>query len=112
MPNRFTRVPTGPVPELNAAARLVMPVADLFMLAMWSRPATGSLRTTWVTPATLQLCCAVAILGAALGVAALWAAATTGPASLFIVAAVLLVIGAGSGAVAVVGIGQRLRNRA
>ena len=30
-------------------------MADLFMILMLSRPATGSLRDTWVTPATLVL---------------------------------------------------------
>ena len=110
MPNRFTRVPDGPVPELPAAARLMLPVADLFMLAMVSRPQSGSLRNTWVTPATLQLCSAVAMLGLVLGLVALESAATTGPAALFIVAAVLLLIVAGAAAVAVVGFAQRTRS--
>ena len=30
----------------------VIPVADFFMLAMFSKPPSGTLRTTWVTPST------------------------------------------------------------
>lgn len=33
----------------------VVPVADAFMVVMISRPSSGSLRHTWVTPATLWL---------------------------------------------------------
>ena len=41
-------------------------MADLFMGLMWSRPGGLSLRTTWVTPATLALAAAV-VLFAGLG---------------------------------------------
>ena len=30
----------------------VIPVADVFMIAMFSKPPSGTLRTTWVTPST------------------------------------------------------------
>ena len=54
MPNRFTRVPDRPVPPLPWLGRMVLPLADLFMILMASRPRSGSLRTTWVTPATIR----------------------------------------------------------
>jgi len=107
MPNRFTRVPEGPVPALPLVARALLPVADLFMLAMLSRPATGSLRHTWVTPGTLWLCLAMVLLGAPIGAIAL----STGlsDASRLRVAAgvVIIALAAGSAAVAAVGALQR-----
>jgi hypothetical protein len=68
MPNRFTAVPTAPAPALGVVARLVLPAADLFMLAMLSRPRSGSLRNTWVTPATLWLAAGTSAIGLALAV--------------------------------------------
>src|SRR5690242_21899903 len=72
-PNILTRVPAEPVPHLPVWCGAVVPAADLFMALLLSRPATGSLRNTWVTPATLMLsvatgltsiaCLALAIAG-------------------------------------------------
>jgi hypothetical protein len=107
MSNRFTRVPEGPVPALPALLQVFIPPADLFMLAMISRPATGSLRTTWVTPASLQL-------GLAVGVVSLLLAAFTlyrgfsGSGLLAMAAGVLLLgLGLGASSVAIVGAAQR-----
>jgi hypothetical protein len=50
------------VPRLPGPVQLLFPVADAFMIAMVSRPATGSLRTTWVTPATRWLSAAAALI--------------------------------------------------
>jgi hypothetical protein len=57
MPNRATRVPEGSPPPLPAGPHIaaVVAIADAFMIAMVSRPVTGSLRNTWVTPATFWL---------------------------------------------------------
>src|SRR3984893_18883231 len=52
MPNAFTRVPDSPVPPPGRFGSAVIPVADAFMLAMFSKPPSGTLRTTWVTPST------------------------------------------------------------
>jgi len=102
--NRMTRVPDRPVPPLPAAGRLALPVADLFMLAMLSRPSEGSLRTTWVTPATLWLCAVMLVVGAPLGVLALMGHGTV----LRTVSGVVLVlIAVGSAAVLLVGVLQR-----
>jgi hypothetical protein len=107
MPNRFTRVPEGPVPALPLAGRALLPLADAFMLAMLSRPASGSLRTTWVTPATLALCLGVLVVGAPLGAVSL--ATGLGDAHWLRVAAglVIILLAAGSAAVAAVGVLQR-----
>jgi hypothetical protein len=110
MPNRFTRVPDGPVPDLPGALRLVIPVADLFMLAMISRPSTGSLRTTWVTPATLQLSLVLTAAGLAIAIV-LAASGTARVLPLLVLVVVLILFAAGTGAVAIVGIGQRVAMR-
>jgi hypothetical protein len=62
VPNRLTRTPTDSVPQLPGPVQLLVPLADLFMIAMLSRPATGSLRTTWVTPATRWLSAGTALI--------------------------------------------------
>ncbi|HUY97595.1 MAG TPA: hypothetical protein VMW47_08265 [Verrucomicrobiae bacterium] len=103
MPNRLTQVPDRPVPTL---ARILAPVvrgADLFMLATFSRPPTGSLRRTWVTPATIQL--SLMLSGAALAAGVTMALAVGGPARLL--SCVPLLTGLGAGCVAVVGVAQR-----
>jgi hypothetical protein len=52
MPNGLTRVPESPPPPLDDFTRIVR-VADLAMKLFYSTPKSGTLRTTWVTPATL-----------------------------------------------------------
>jgi hypothetical protein len=104
MPNRFTRVPERPVPALPRPGRLLLPIADLFMLLMISRPHTGSLRTTWVTPATLGLSAATAFVGTLLEVAMLRGGPTM---PTLMGAAAVAVLAAGSASVAVIGLLQR-----
>lgn len=61
-------------PPLSRAQRILLPVADAFMVAMLSRPPSGSLRTTRVTTASIGLATAgffvVGVLGVALALAA------------------------------------------
>jgi hypothetical protein len=108
VPNVFTRVPAEPVPRLPVWCATVVPVADLFMILLLSRPATGSLRNTWVTPATLVLSVAAgltSIVCLALAVARLgggWRVAVTLALALF---------AAGSLCVAAVGLAQRFARR-
>jgi hypothetical protein len=104
MPNRFTAVPSRPVPPLPVAGRMLLPLADVFMLVMLSRPATGSLRVTWVTPATLWMCAALALGGAVAGVVAI---VLGGTAAWVVAGVVLIVLAAGGAAVAGVGVMQR-----
>ncbi|MBV9100160.1 MAG: hypothetical protein JOZ46_09845 [Candidatus Dormibacteraeota bacterium] len=105
MPNTFTRVPVRPVPPLGPAARLCVPVADAFMVLMLSRPSTRSLRTTWVTPATLGLAVALTLILAAAAVELI----VSGTILRVIIGAILLVAAMGPLAVSVVGTEQRLR---
>ena len=103
MPNVFTKVPERPVPPLPGWARALLPAADRFMVVMISRPPTGTLATTWVTPATL-------LLSAALAVVALLCAgflvAGFGVERLFL-GILLIAFGLGCAAVGLVGLAQR-----
>ena len=56
----WTRVPKD-APPLDAWQLRLLPAADRFMALMWSRPGGLSLRTTWVTPATIWLGLAVVV---------------------------------------------------
>jgi hypothetical protein len=105
MGNRFTRVPDRAAPSLDGPIGKLVPVADLFMLLMISRPRTGSLRNTWVTPATLVLCVSVFVIGAPAGglLIALGAIASV------LVGIALILVAIGAGAVAAVGTAQRRR---
>jgi hypothetical protein len=108
VPNIFTRVPAEPVPRLPGWCAAVVPVADLFMTLMVSRPATGTLRNTWVTPATLVLSVATgltSIVCVALAVAGLSAGWRVG------VTLVLALFAVGSLCVAAVGLAQRFARR-
>ncbi len=109
MANRFTRVPAGPVPPLPRAFGWLVWPADAFMLLMLSRPASGSLRATWVTPATFWLCLFVMALGMPVGLVAV--AGGVGDRRWLRVAAGVVIImeAVGSAAVAAVGALQRQR---
>jgi hypothetical protein len=90
------------VPRLPGPVQLLVPIADAFMIAMVSRPATGSLRTTWVTPATRWLSTAAALI-------ALVAVITLHPPQLWL--AIIALVGfvsviVGSAAVAVIAVCQ------
>ena len=104
MPNRFTRVPERPVPAIPRPGQLLLPVADLFMIVLVSRPKSGSLRTTWVTPATLALCAATAVVGVVLDAAVLSGGMS---AQSLIGGAALAVLVVGSTCVATIGLMQR-----
>jgi hypothetical protein len=108
MTNRLTRVPHGPVPALPAPVRLILPLADLFMLAMLSRPSTGSLRNTWVTPATLYMCIAVALAAVPLGALLILSGVAGGARTVLALGIVVLLFAAGAGSVAIVGASQRV----
>jgi hypothetical protein len=107
MANRLTRVPDSPVPELPGPVRLILPLADLFMLAMISRPATGSLRTTWVTPATLYMCLAMVVGGVPAGALLLLSGAGSAARTTLAFGTIVLLFTAGACAVAIVGLSQR-----
>ncbi len=103
MPNRFTAIPRGPVPSTGRGMAPVVAIADLFMGLMLSRPGGLSLRTSWVTPATLLLTCLYTPISAVLAVLLL----IRGGWVWVLCAVVLLLVGTGSAAVAAVGLSQR-----
>jgi hypothetical protein len=107
VPNAFTRVPEKPVPPASGFGSAVIPVADAFMIAMFSRPASGTLRTTWVTPSTYWLTLAT-FLGAVIIAGLLLSGLIGAVTGLSIIGVVIcLLFAVGAGAVAVVGNCQR-----
>lgn len=86
----------------------MVPVADLFMILLLSRPATGSLRNTWITPATLVLS---VVAGVTSIVCLVPAVAGLDGASRVVVTLALALFAAGSFCVAAVGLGQRVARR-
>jgi hypothetical protein len=105
--NRLTRVPAGS-PPLDATQMRLLPVADAVMWLMLSRPGGLSLRTTWVTPATVWLCSAVAIFGGVFGVAAFWNGLGSGYLIPLLGGPLALIGATGCASVAVYGARQRL----
>jgi hypothetical protein len=76
------------------------------MVVMLSRPRSGSLSRTWVTPATLQMCLAIVVICViCLGLAVSGLAARNNVA--ICLGAGLLLLAIGAGAVALVGMAQR-----
>ena len=107
MPNVFTRVPDSPVPPPGRFGAAVIPVADAFMIAMFSKPSSGTLRTTWVTPSTYWLTLAT-FLGAVVIAGLLLSGLIGSVTTLSLVGVVIcLLFAVGAGAVAVVGNCQR-----
>jgi ribonuclease PH len=89
----------------------LLPVADLFMALMWSRPGGLSLRTTWVTPATIALAVALIPLVGLSGVAALARGLANGGILFVIGGLIALALTAGAATTAVYGVRQRRLSR-
>ena len=106
----WTRVPAGD-PPLDRLQLRLLPVADVFMGLMWSRPGGLSLRTTWVTPATIALAVAVVPLVGVAGVAALVYGLTSGRILFVIGGLIAITLTAGAATTAVYGVRQRLLSR-
>jgi hypothetical protein len=82
------------------------------MALMWSRPGGLSLRTTWVTPATIGLAVAVIVALGIPGLGAIVYGIATRQILLTFGGLVAALLGAGAAAVAVYGIRQRILRRA
>ena len=107
MANRLTTTPGRPVPALGRLATLLLPFADAFLFVTWSRPQSGSLRSTWLTPATIALAVAVCPLLVTAAVLLL-RVHPAGAGVVQLTASVLCGLGAlGAAAVAIVGFDQR-----
>lgn len=94
-------------PPLDPLQLRLLPLADRFMWLMLSRPGGLSLRTSWVTPATLALALTIAPLATAAGVAAILVGVLS---SLPLVAAGVgsLLVAIGAGSLGMFGVRQRL----
>jgi hypothetical protein len=102
----WTRVPKD-APPLDALQLRLLPLADLFMGLMWSRPGGLSLRTTWVTPATLGLALAVILVVGLPGLGAIVYGFANRQLLLVVGGLIATALGTGAGAVALFGIRQR-----
>src|ERR1700693_3985569 len=107
MPNLFTRVPDTPVPPLPAPMRVCIFLADAFMIAMISRPKTGSLSNTWVTPSSLGLAAGALIGGVASGAFSLVHAAADGSLWWAVAGIASLAFALGAGSLLAVAVAQR-----
>ena len=101
----WTRVPKE-TPPLDPWQLRLLPTADLFMGLMWSRPGGLSLRTTWVTPATLWLSVAVILAVGLPGIGAIAYGIGSRQALVVFGGLVAAALGAGAGTVALYGIRQ------
>ena len=97
------------IPFDTMQARL-LPVADVVMVLMLSRPASGTLRDTRVTVVTIALALAVAAVGAGLAVLGL-VLAVGGQPLWGLAALVLLLLALGCADLAAFGLRQRLMIR-
>lgn len=98
-----------PLPPLDPVQRLLLPVADAFMILMLSRPGSGSLRTTRVTLASIALAAAAFVAFALAGLFV----AVGGRGPLLVVAGTLLEFFAfGCLSLALYGLLQRLHTEA
>ena len=102
----WTRVPKD-APPLDAWQLRLLPLADLFMGLMWSRPGGLSLRTTWVTPATLGLALAVILVVGLPGLGAIVYGIVNRHLLAGVGGLVAAALGIGAAAVALYGIRQR-----
>jgi hypothetical protein len=98
--------PPDRLPPLDWLQRLLLPVADGFMLVMLSRPPTGTLRTTRVTWASIALALATIAVSGTLAAALVVAARRLGPLAVA-AAAPLAALAAGAAALAIYGLRQR-----
>lgn len=102
----WTRVPKD-APPLDGLQLRLLPLADLFMGLMWSRPGGLSLRTTWVTPATLGLALAVILVVGLPGLGAIVYGIANRQVLLVLGGLIAAALAIGAGAVALYGIRQR-----
>ena len=99
---------TIPVDRLQA---FLLPVADAVMVLMWSRPESGTLRTTMVTLPTIALGAGVAVTAAVLAVLSALLAGSGGGLGWWSAAVFLVVLALACLDLATFGVRQRLQLR-
>jgi hypothetical protein len=102
----WTRVPKG-APPLDSWQLRLLPLADLFMGLMWSRPGGLTLRTTWVTPATLTLAAAVVLLAGLGGLGGIAYGVANRQLLLVLGGLIAVALGVGAATVGLYGVRQR-----
>jgi hypothetical protein len=102
----WTRVPKD-APPLDAWQLRLLRVADWFMALMWSRPGGLSLRTTWVTPATIGLAVAVLLAVGLPGLGAIAYGIATRQILIGFAGLIAAALGGAAATLAVYGIRQR-----
>jgi nitrate/nitrite transporter NarK len=95
------------LPPLDRVQRAILPVADLFMTLMVSRPVGGSLRSVRVSSETIALASLVAVALGGVGIVLAMRGATTGQIALVMAAALALGLALAAASVSVFGIRQR-----
>ena len=98
-------------PPIDEWQLRLLPIADRFMALMWSRPGGLSLRTTWVTPATIALAAAVIVAVGLPGLGAIVYGIANRQILLTLGGLVAALLGVGAAAVAVYGVRQRRLRR-
>ena len=96
------------MPPIDDWQLRLLPVADRFMALMWSRPGGLSLRTAWVTPATIWLGVVVVIAVGLPGLGAIVYAIASRQILLALGGVIAVALGVGAATVALYGIRQRL----
>jgi hypothetical protein len=96
------------VTPLDRIQLMLLPIADLFMILMYSRPPGGSLRTARVTLMTIWLAAAVAVLAGIPAAVLLVHAVATLQLLPIAIGLVGVAVGIGSGILAVFGVRQRI----
>lgn len=104
--NRLTRVPDGQPPPLPSWAEWVALIADAFMWLMLSRPSTGSLKHTRITPATRWMSLTVSLGSCVIGVVLIVVGASQSFVPMVLLGILGLAGGAGSCAVGTVALLQ------
>lgn len=94
-------------PPIDEWQLRLLPIADRFMALMWSRPGGLSLRTTWVTPATIGLAVAVIVALGLPGLGAIAFGIANQQILLTLGGLLAAALGSGAAAVAVYGVRQR-----
>ena len=96
------------VTPLDRIQLMLLPIADLFMILMYSRPPGGSLRTARVTLMTIWLAASVAVLAGIPAAVLLVHAVATLQLLPIAIGLVGVAVGLGSGILAVFGVRQRI----
>ncbi|HEY8678075.1 MAG TPA: hypothetical protein VIN39_05515 [Candidatus Dormibacteraeota bacterium] len=95
------------LPPPDRFQRAILPIADLFMTLMFSRPVGGSLRSVRVSSETIALASLVAVALGGIGIALAISGTATGQILQVVAAAPAIGLALGAASVSVFGLRQR-----